>query len=84
MQTWKQACPICLGQGLRQRWGVARGLLSSGDSSRAEQKTRNPLTEVSAACPAVNQGGEGVAEQMRRHSLDGKASGDNASAGVLI
>ena len=62
VQTWKQACPICLRQGLRQWWKAARGR-SLGDWSRVtpvgEQKTRNPLTEVNAACPAVDQGGRG-------------------------
>ena len=71
VQTWKQACPICLRQGLhRQRWTVAQGRgwgvtwANGWVTQVGEQKTRNPLTEVNDGCPAVNQRGEGVADQL--------------------
>ena len=42
VQTWKQACPICLRQGLRQRWRVARGR-GLGDPSGERPENEKPI-----------------------------------------
>ena len=42
VQTWKQACPICLRQGLRQRWRVARGR-GLGDPTGERPENEKPI-----------------------------------------
>ena len=64
---------MCRHGSKRVRFAVGRvSVVNGGGSLRVvagvtqvgEQKTRNPLTEVNLACPAVNQRGEGVAGRL--------------------